>query len=134
MSDERLIDEAVLRRALRLEADERPPRLDAAALRAAAVRDPALTWWPLAAVAIAIAALGVSVAFVRAAADVAALILSGAALDLAVAILGFVAVPLQLAWGIFSQPSVPLAILAAVVIAILYERRLDGRESSVRAS
>lgn len=129
MSDERRIEEARLRRALRLEPEERPPRLDAAAIRAAATRPtPASPAWRYAAaVAFAILALAAVVAAVRSAADVVALALTGVALEAALAAIAFVAAPLETALAVVTHPSTPLAILAAVAVATFHQWRMQLR-------
>src|SRR5207244_10811069 len=85
MDEERLIDERALRRALRLDADERPPRLDAAALRAMAERPSTSPWLAMVAgTALALIAVAAAAAGLRVAVELAALVLGGTAPDFAV--------------------------------------------------
>jgi hypothetical protein len=138
MSDHDLLSESVLRRALQLEPDERSPRLDAAALAAAAGQRTVLerTLRTLRGIAIVGAGVGIGL---EAAITIAA---SGvlAQLDLTgpygVA-LSFVAEAVRqilLVASVTLNPSVGVAALAAVIFASIYERT-TGRESMrVRAS
>jgi hypothetical protein len=138
MSDHDLLSESVLRRALQLEPDERSPRLDAAALAAAAGQRTVLerTLRTLRGLAIVGAGVGIGL---EAAITIAA---SGvlAQLDLTgpygVA-LSFVAEAVRqilLVASVTLNPSVGVAALAAVIFASIYERT-TGRESMrVRAS
>ena len=124
------VGEGTLRRALRLEADERPPRLDAAALAVAAGRHTALE--QLRRVLRGVALVGVSLG-VEAVIAVAAFNVLGS-LDLTgVLSVGLDAVT-SLAVRLFpvaelaASPSIAVATLAAVLFAIAYERS-SGRES-----
>jgi hypothetical protein len=129
MSHESL-DEAVLRRALRLEREERPPRLDPAALRRAARGSGGTSpWLPrVAAVCLALLALAALSTALRTAEQLVTLVLAGPALELAIAVLNLASGPLEAVLTSLTQPSVPLAIIAAVAIAILHERHLDRKE------
>ena len=135
MDEERLIDERALRRALRLDADERPPRLDAAALRAMAERPSTSPWLAMVAgTALALIAVAAAAAGLRVAVELAALVLSGTALDFAVGAVTFLSPAIELALSFVTQPSTPLAILACALLAIYYERRSEGKEQHARAS
>lgn len=127
MKEERRVEEAQLRRALRLDADERPPRLDLAAIRAAATRpappSPALRYGTVA--AFAILALAAVVAAIRLAGDLVALALTGLALDAALAAVRVLAAPLETALAIVTHPSTPLAIVAALVVAAYHQRQMQ---------
>jgi len=126
LGEERLIDESVLRRALRLEPDERGPRLDAAALRARAGRGGALAPAVAFAGSLSIALLGLAalVAATRFAVDLVSLVLGGDALGSAIALIAIVAGPLEVLLAIATQPAVPIAIVACLIVAALTERRL----------
>ncbi len=114
-----LIDERTLRRSLRLESDERPPRFDPAAIASAArLRPRSVLATGL--VALAIGATGaVAVwAWVSAASTLAARAFEGA-IALAVAL----ALPVTAILQLVQQPVVPLSLVAALTIAIVYELR-----------
>ncbi len=119
MSEDRLIDEGALRRALRLDPDERPARLDVAALRAIVARsaiDPSA---------------GLAIALV---AGTIALVASVNVVDVLVRTATIAAPLASTIWALVSQPSTPLAILAAVIVALAYERRLEREESYAASS
>lgn len=121
-----MLEEGALRRALRLDAAERPPRLDAAALAIAAEREAvrARRAAVLSVVAIA-AALAVVVTFAGAFDQLPLTLVALLSLDpLDAAILGLqiAAVPLDTVLRIVMQPAVPLAILAAALVALATER------------
>jgi len=128
--------EATLRRALRLDADERPPRLDAVAIAAGATRRN--TGEQLLRIARGLALVGISlgiVATLAAGALPAVMDLDPSGLfGVALATLAAAAerlVPLATA---ATDPAVATATLAALIFAIVYERG-SGRESvRVRAS
>ena len=128
MSERRddLLDEAVLRRALRLEADERVPRFDAGAI-ALAARRPAFVSWNnfgvlAGAAVLAATAWGVwTVIFAIFPTLGDALIAT--AIDAAVSVATLLLPIVELA----AQPVVPLSLLAALGVAILHELR-DRRE------
>jgi hypothetical protein len=130
------VSEDTLRGALRLESGERPPRLDAAALAAAAQQRTPLEQMQRAVRGIAL--IGVSLGIELTVALVAINTLAdldltgpvGLALPVVVAIAQRVVVIGQLT----TAPSVAVAALAAVLFAIVHERG-TGRESQiVRAS
>jgi len=115
-----LLDETTLRRALRLESDERAPLFDPAAIAAAArVRPRMVLVSAFAALAIGtVGAIGVwsAVAYFLPT-------LVAEAFDLGLAVLAFVAVPVSAIWSVVQQPVVPLSLVVAIAIATLQELR-----------
>ena len=132
MTDERdpLLDETTLRRALRLEADERAPVFDAAAIAAAARARPRIALVS-GLVALAMSALGA--VLVWSAATLLLPTLARPVFDLALEGVALVAVPLSSIAELVQQPAVPLSLLAALVIATAHELR-QGRELAHAAS
>ena len=133
MTDEReeLLSEATLRRALRLEADERAPLFDAAAIAAAARWRPRIALVS-ALVAVALSALGAIV--VWSAATFLLPTVAGDVFEVALGLIALVAVPASGIADLVQQPVVPLSLLAALVIATAHELR-QGRElAHARAS
>lgn len=128
MTDQRdgLLDEATLRRALRLEADERAPLFDTAAIAAAARSRPRIAAVS-AIVALGLSALGAVVVWSAAALLLPALAVTG--LEVALGIVAAVAVPVSAIAEMVQQPVVPLSLLATLVIATAHELR-QGRELS----
>lgn len=130
------LSESALRRALRLEADERSPRFDAVAIASAAERRTvveqvrrAIRGIALVGVSVGIEAAVALVAFNR----LADLDLTGpasVALSLAAAVAQRVVGVGELTAG----PSVAVATLAAVLFAIAYERGTGREPLHVRAS
>lgn len=129
-----LLDEMILRRALRLESDERVPPFDADAIAAAAAAGPrigatAILGGVLLAVAIGLVASAVwSRAFSSGpaiAADVLELALDG------LAIAATWAYPVVRALG---DPLVPLSLIAGLAIAIHHETRVGRGPVSVEAA
>jgi hypothetical protein len=115
-----LLDETMLRRALRLEADERPPRFDPAAIAAAATQRPRLA---LVSALVALV-LGVSGAVaIWSAVAVLAPTLVADALDLALARLALFAVPVSAVAELIQQPVIPLSLVLALAIATAHELR-----------
>jgi hypothetical protein len=115
-----LLDETTLRRALRLEADERPPRFDPAAIAAAARQQPRL------ALLSAFVALVLGVTGAVAAWSAFATFLptfAADALDLGLAQLALLAVPVSAIAELVQQPVVPLSLLVALAIATVHELR-----------
>ena len=136
MDDRDTLSESTLRRALRLEADERVPRLDAAAIALAAERRTVLEQLLRATRGIALVGISLGIEAVVAIAafnwlsDLDPSGLFGFGLSI-VAAAAERLVPLA---SLATDPAVLTASLAALVFAILYERNI-GRESvSVRAS
>ena len=128
-----LMDESVLRRAMRLEPDERAPRFDARALALLAQRG-ALPWWTMLSAfaglvvlgAVAIAVWSVIFAFFPALIDAA----MSAFVDLAI----WLATVLAPAAGIAAEPAIPLSLLAALGVAILNELRERREHAHANAS
>jgi hypothetical protein len=121
-----LLDEAVLRRALRFEADERVPRFDAGAISLAARRPAFGRWNSLGALAVAVA-LGVTVAGVWSALFAAFPRLADAVMETTIAAAVAVATLLLPIAELAAQPAVPLSLVATLGVAILHELR-DRRE------
>ena len=114
-----LLDETTLRRALRLEADEPLPRVDPAAIAAAAER-------PRLAAATALIAIGVTAAgaaVVWSAFAILAPAVMVQAFDFALGVVAVFAVPARTIAEVVQQPAVPLSLLAALAIATAYEMR-----------
>ena len=130
--DEELFDEMRLRRALRLEATELPPRIDVAAIAARARAErPAFAAASLGSTAVSgVAAAGLIGLIAVALPAVAPAVAS----DLFTAAIGAftrVAVPASALLALAEQPTVPMAALAALVVAIAHEyaqRREPVRE------
>jgi hypothetical protein len=117
------LDEARLRRALRLEADERPPLFDPAAIAAAARQRPRL------AMATALIALGLGAFGAVAVWSAVAIFLPAALADgfeIGLGVLALVAVPASRIADLAQQPVVPLSLLVALAIATAHELR-EGR-------
>jgi hypothetical protein len=117
------LDEATLRRALRLEADERPPIFDPAAIAAAARQRPRL------AIISAIVALGLGVFGAVAVWSAVAIFLPTLLADgfeIGLGVLALIAVPASRIADLVQQPAVPLSLLAALAIATAHELR-EGR-------
>jgi hypothetical protein len=132
-----LLDESTLRRALRLEADERLPRLDAAALALAAegagVRERRATLLSAFAV-VATASVAAALAGVFDGLPLTLIaLLSLDPLDAAILGMEAVAVPIDAVVRVAMQPAVPLAILAAALVALATERTRE-RSPHVPAS
>jgi hypothetical protein len=131
MSEHDLIDESVLRRALRFEADEHPPRFDAATLVATAARERG-QFGANRMVAL-VAAVTLTYATWAAIAAVAPTFLV-TLLDAALALVASVAVPALLVVETAQEPVVPTSLVAALVIAIVYEMRQRKEQRRVVAS
>jgi hypothetical protein len=128
--------ENTLRRALRLDADERAPRLDAAAIVARSERRTILEQLLRAVRGIALVgvSLGIESVVAIAAFNLLANIDLGEPFGLALSAVVAVAQQVEVLGALASSPSVAVAALAAVVFATLYERSI-GRESiNVRTS
>ena len=136
MDEQDAIAENTLRRALRLEAGERPPRLDAAAIVALAEHRTLLEQLLRAVRGIALVgvSLGIEALVAVAAFNLLANLDLTQPLGLALSVLAVIAERLVAFGALTASPSVGLAALAAVIFATLYERS-NGRESiNVRAS
>ena len=128
-----LFDETRLRRALRLEASERPPRLDVAALAVlSGEQDPAARAVGGRAMVAAAVAGGVLLAFAAVGVATQAPALLAVGLDEAIALVARAAVPADRALALAQEPTVPIALLAAVVFAAAYE--LVQRRERVRVA
>lgn len=122
MTDRRdeLLDETTLRRALRLEADERAPLFDPAAISVAARQRPRLAMVS-ALVALALSAVGA--VGVWSAALIFLPTVAANAFDLGLGMLALLAVPASAIADLVQQPVVPLSLLAALAIATAHELR-----------
>ena len=121
MTDPRgeLLDETTLRRALRLESDERAPMFDAAAIAAAAHSRPRLAIVSVAAVALA----GVGAVAVWSAVAIFLPTVVTSAFDLGLAIVAFIAVPASTVAELVQQPVVPVSLFVALAIVTAHELR-----------
>ncbi len=121
MTDRRddLLDETILRRALRLESDERSPVFDAAAIAAAGQRSRLAIVSAL--VGVGLVSLG-AVAVWSAVAFLLPTVVANA-FDVALMLLASLAVPASAIAEIAQQPVVPLSLLAALAIATAHELR-----------
>ncbi len=131
MTDRRddLLDESILRRALRLEPDERAPLFDAAAI-AAAARPRTRLALVSALVAIAIGAAGAVTVWSAAAIFVPAV--GASAFELGLGIVAMLAVPATAIIEVAQQPAVPLSLLAAIAIATAHELREQNLVAGTR--
>ena len=132
--DDDLFDEMRLRRALRLEAAELPPRLDIAAIAARARAErPAFAAASLASRVFAgVAAAGLA-GLVVAALPVVAPAMASDLFTAAIETLTRVAVPASALLSLAEQPTIPIAALAALAVAIVHEytlRREPVREGT----
>ena len=135
MNDPRddLMDESVLRRAMRLEPGERAPRFDARAI-ALMAGDRQMPWWTMFSALAGLVVLGtvavgvwsVILAFAPTLLDT----VMGAVVDVVVSLLTILE-PLA---GIAAQPAIPLSLLAALGVAILHELRERREQLHVNAS
>jgi len=123
--DDDLFDEMRLRRALRLEAAELPPRLDIAAIAARARAErPAFAAASLASRVFAgVAAAGLA-GLVVAALPVLAPAMASDLFTAAIETLTRVAVPASALLSLAEQPTIPIAALAALAVAIVHEYTL----------
>jgi hypothetical protein len=115
-----LLDETTLRRALRLEADERPPRFDPAAIAAAARQRPGLALVS-AFVAVVLGVTGAAAAWSLVALFAPTFIAD--ALDLLLARLALFAIPASAVAELIQQPVIPLSLVVALAIATAHELR-----------
>jgi hypothetical protein len=123
------LDETTLRRALRLEADERPPLFDPAAIAAAAQVRPRI------AIVSAAVAVGLGVVGAVAVWSAFAMFLPTVAVDafdIGLGLLAMLAVAVSGVADLVQQPVVPLSLVAALAIATAHELR--ERVSHVNAS
>jgi hypothetical protein len=120
--DDDLFDDARLRRALRLEAAELPARIDLAAITARAEASrPAFAAASLVSTAVAGLAGAALVALAGVALPAVAPALASDVFATATDVLARAAVPASVLLAAAQQPSVPLAALAALAVAIAYE-------------
>lgn len=131
MTDRRddLLDETILRRALRLEADERAPLFDAAAIAAAARQRTRLA---LVSALVALGLVGVGGITVWSAVVIFLPTVVASVFDLGLGTLALLAVPASAIVDVAQQPAVPLSLLAAIAIATAHEVR--ERSLSVQSS
>jgi hypothetical protein len=136
MSEDRFLDERSLRASLRLDADERPRRLDPARIRAAAEREAPMSapTMLLGSISVAILSLAGLVVALRVAEFAVTLLTSGEVLAAAIMLITLVAARLEAVLALVTQPAVPIAILTCLIIAAYYERRQAEGEGHVRAS
>jgi D-arabinose 1-dehydrogenase-like Zn-dependent alcohol dehydrogenase len=121
MSDPReLLDETTLRRALRLDFDERPPLFDATAAIASA-RSRSRQAVGTALVALGLTAVGAVAVWSAVAVFLPTVVVS--VFDGLLAALALLAVPASGIAEIVQQPVVPLSLLVALAIATTYELR-----------
>ena len=136
VDDRDALAETTLRRALRLDADERSPRFDAAAIVAAAERrTPAQQLLrALRGLALVGVSLGIESVVALAAFNALANVDLGVPFGFVLTAVAAAAEQVVALGALTASPSVAVAALATVIFAILYERS-TGRESiSVRAS
>jgi hypothetical protein len=129
---EDLFDETRLRRALRLEAAELPPRIDVAAIAARARADrPGFAAASLVSTLVAGAATAGLVGLIAAALPAVAPSVASDLYAAAIETVTRVAIPLSDLLSLAQQPTVPVAAIAALAVAIAYEyaqRREPARE------
>ena len=120
MTDRRddLLDETILRRALRLEADERAPVFDPAAIAATGRPRLALV---SAMVAIGIGAVGAVTVWTAVALLLPTVVAN--AFDVGLAVVAMLAVPAANILELAQQPAVPLSLFAALAIVTAHELR-----------
>jgi hypothetical protein len=127
-----LFDETRLRRALRLEAAELPPRLDVVAIAAHARADrPAFAAASLVSTLVAGAAAAGLVGLIAVTLPAVAPALASDLFTAAIGALANVAIPASALLSLAAQPTVPVAAIAALAVAIVYEyaqRRESLRE------
>jgi hypothetical protein len=115
-----LLDETTLRRALRLEADERAPLFDAATIAAAARQRPRLAIVS-ALVALALGVLGAVTVWSAVVIFLPTVVAN--VFDAGLAIFALLAVPATGTLELAQQPAVPLSLLVALAIASAHELR-----------
>lgn len=117
-----LFDEGRVRRALRLEANELPPRIDLAAIAARAQRtDPGTGAASVLTSGISAFAAAALVVFVATAVTTQLPALATTGLAGAIGLLARLAVTADGALGVAQEPTVPIALLAATLFAAVYE-------------
>lgn len=135
MSERRddLLDEAVLRRALRFEADERVPRFDTGAI-ALAARRPAFVQYTAFGALAGAAVLGITAFAVWSAIFAIFPTVGDALIATAIETAVSLATLLLPIAELASQPAVPLSLLAALGVAILHELRERREQADANAS
>jgi hypothetical protein len=117
-----LFDEMRLRRALRLEAAEIPSRIDVAAIAARAKAErPAFRAASLVSTVFAGLAAAALVGFIAAALPTVAPALASDIFDAAIQTLARLAIPAGEVLSLAAQPTIPIALSAALAVAIAYE-------------
>ncbi len=120
--NEDLFDEARLRRALRLEASELPPRIDLAAIAERARGDrPAFAAAALVSTVLAGVAAAGLVGLIAMALPTVASALASDLFAAGIETLTRVAIPASALLSLAAQPTVPIAAIAALAVAIAYE-------------
>ena len=120
--DEELFDETRLRRALRLDPAELPPRFDFASVAAAAEADrPASALAALMSRLVAGVAAAVFIGLIVVALPAVAPAVGWELLDAAIAAIARAAVPVSAVLAVAEQPSIPLAATFALAVAAAYE-------------
>lgn len=120
--DEDLFDEMRLRRALRLDAAELPPRIDVAVIAARARADrPAFALASLVSTLVAGVAAAGLVGLIAVAFPAVAPALAADLFTTAIETLTQVAILVSALLSVAAQPAVPIAAIAALAIAILHE-------------
>jgi hypothetical protein len=115
-----LLDETTLRRALRLEADERAPRFDPAAIAAAARQRPRLA---VGSALISVVLVAVGAGAIWSAVAIFLPTVVAEAFDLGLGLLALLAVPASAVAEVVQQPVVPLSLVVALAIATAHELR-----------
>lgn len=130
--DDDLFDEMQLRRALRLEAAELPPRIDLAAIAARARAErPAFTAASFVSTLVAGVAAAGLVGLIAVTLPAVAPALASDLFTAAIETLANLAIPASALLNLAAQPTVPVAAIAALAVAIAYEyaqRRESLRE------
>jgi hypothetical protein len=133
MNDRELLDETLLRRAMRLEADETVPRFDAVAIAALAARR-APTTRMLAAGLLVAGSTGLVAGAVWSLIFAAGPAIFDRAMDAVIGLALIVASLLLPVAHLASEPAVPLSLLAALGVAILHELRERREHAHAHAS
>jgi hypothetical protein len=120
--DEELFDEIRLRRALRLDAAELPPRLDLAAITAQGeAHRPAFRFAGLASTVLAGVAAAALAGLVAVTLPAIAPAVASGLFDAAIQTVARVAIPASALLAAAEQPSIPLAATFALAVAVTYE-------------
>lgn len=120
--DEELFDEIQLRRALRLDAAELPPRIDVAAIAARARADrPAFALASLVSTLFAGVAAAGLLGLVAAALPAVAPALASDLFAFGIETFTRLAIPMSALLSLAAQPTIPVAAIAALAVAIVHE-------------